>query len=590
MNHFRASGEELLACLGELAALARERQQPGLANYLEQQAQKLRDNRFHLVVLGAFKRGKTTFLNALLGQDILPTAVVPLTSIVTLLEYGEHLHIQVVFKDGATRSISQEELPGYITEEGNPKNEKNVRHVQVKYPSDYLKDGLVLIDTPGVGSIYQNNDDETYQYLPQMDAAIFLLTVDPPISQAETDFLERIKPYAARTFFILNKIDYLDEQGLRQALEFSRRVLAERVHLDRPVLCPLSARLALQGKISGSQELLEKSGLPQFDRSLRQFLMEEKGRAILEAAVTKALGAAAELQLHLRLELKALHTPLQELVEKIGQFDRALGEMYQEQQDHIFILEGEINKLLRETEAAIGSFREEKTRELQREIDRLNEEKTNLFARELAETIKQAVNEQTEKFLSAWQPELEKDTLRKYEQIVNRFVAKTNRLLDDVVRQAAEIFAIPVEGFSKLEIVPGKDPLFLSIGEEISTMFYVDPMKVQVMLPRFLSGPVIVRELKRRAEEQLDKNCGRIRHYLAEKVWLSSQQFKLSLEDKIRAASQGTREALERAVTLKQASEPEVRVAAATLEEAARKLDEIKHKLLTIKENINTIT
>ena len=78
----------------------------------------------------------------------------------------------------------------YITEKGNPRNRKGVREVEIAYPSDYLQDGVRVIDTPGVGSVYSHNTEVAYNYLPQVDAAIFVVTVDPPLSAAEQEFLK----------------------------------------------------------------------------------------------------------------------------------------------------------------------------------------------------------------------------------------------------------------------------------------------------------------------------------------------------------------------------------------------------------------
>ena len=86
------------------------------------------------MILGAFKRGKSTLINALLGEPILPTAIVPLTSVVTILGYGDHLNIVVLFQNGATENLSQPELMAYITEKGNPRNQKGVREVAITFP------------------------------------------------------------------------------------------------------------------------------------------------------------------------------------------------------------------------------------------------------------------------------------------------------------------------------------------------------------------------------------------------------------------------------------------------------------------------
>ena len=145
---------------------------------------------------------------------------------VTVLGYGEQLNIEVLFQNGERRRISQPELVEYITEKGNPRNQKGVREVDIAYPSDYLKDGVRVIDTPGVGSVYSHNTEVAYNYLPQVDAAIFVVTVDPPLSAAEQEFLKDIREYVHKLFFVLNKIDYVEEAERQEALEFTTQVLA----------------------------------------------------------------------------------------------------------------------------------------------------------------------------------------------------------------------------------------------------------------------------------------------------------------------------------------------------------------------------
>jgi predicted GTPase len=112
---------------------------------------KLRQNRFNLVILGAFKRGKSTLINALLGEPILPTAIVPLTSVVTVLGYGEHLNIEVLFQNGERKTISQQELVDYITEKGNPRNRKGCEggrsHERVR--EDYQREGVTQCRADG---------------------------------------------------------------------------------------------------------------------------------------------------------------------------------------------------------------------------------------------------------------------------------------------------------------------------------------------------------------------------------------------------------------------------------------------------------
>ena len=123
------------------------------------------DGRFHLAILGQFKRGKSTLLNALTGEAILPVGVVPLTAVPTFIQYGETPKIRVQYQDGRPAdecngaSIAERTgyLAGFVTEEGNPQNRRGVAEVEADLPSPILSGGVVLIDTPGIGSTFRHN-------------------------------------------------------------------------------------------------------------------------------------------------------------------------------------------------------------------------------------------------------------------------------------------------------------------------------------------------------------------------------------------------------------------------------------------------
>lgn len=574
---FNSLRQPLLDGLHELQGLAGERGMASLAGYVRDVAARLRANRFHLVVLGQFKRGKTTFLNALLGEKLLPTAVVPLTSIVTLLEYGDKLEITVHFQDGRQQPAGLAELPAYITEEGNPANEKGVRQVVVRYPSRYLKDGVVLIDTPGVGSIYQNNTDETYKYLPLVDAAIFLLSSDQPISRAEVDFLQVTRQYAARMFFILNKIDYLEPADRKAALDFARRTLQEQAGFPDAVIHPLSARQAMEARLDGDEVALEASRLPAFSRQLESFLMEEKGRTVLLAAANKAANALGELTLGVEMELRALDTPLQELQEKIRLFEDMAAAMQQERRDNAYILKGELERLLEELEKEILHFQEEQGGRLLSGIERLYREKGR-SNRELLRALDDYLRSALQQALDQWRPVLEEKAGQGYERLVARFTGRTNRLLAEVVRQSAQLFNLSVQGFTGVEALEHEKGLYYLLEEEHS-LLAPDPVKISAVLPRFIFGPVLLGEMRRRTDMLVDRNCGRVRHDLSGRLLKSAQQFRRQLDEKFDATINGTREVLQRALARKEKSRLETDAARDRLERQMARLAGVKDLL-----------
>ena len=190
---------------------------------------RLEGDRLQLAVLGQFKRGKSTFINALLGAPVLPIAVVPLTAVPIFISWASEPLVRVRFLDGrepeqfeaAEPDGIREFLFQFVAEEANPKNRFGVARVDLSYPAPILADGTVLIDTPGVGSTFHHNTEAALQVIPECDAVLFIASADPPITQTELDYLRRLKSKTERIFFILNKVDYIGAAERKSVAEFS---------------------------------------------------------------------------------------------------------------------------------------------------------------------------------------------------------------------------------------------------------------------------------------------------------------------------------------------------------------------------------
>jgi hypothetical protein len=249
---------------------------------------RLAEDRFNLVVLGEFKRGKTSLVNAILGRPLLPTAAVPLTSVVTAVRYGPFARATIL-RSGLN---SREEVPlaslaDFITERGNPGNEKGIASAEVEAPASFLKRGLYLVDTPGVGSLQSESTAATRAFLPEADAAVFVTSTEAPLSRSELSFLESVRTYVRKVFFVVNKVDALGAEERRAVLEFVERALRERLRIERPRVFPLSARLALDAKASGADDTLAASGLPALEAVLADFLRHERQQVFLAAIVDR---------------------------------------------------------------------------------------------------------------------------------------------------------------------------------------------------------------------------------------------------------------------------------------------------------------
>jgi GTPase Era involved in 16S rRNA processing len=287
----------LLALLDRLKALALSEGFDAALDEAEDLRQKLAADRFEIVVLGQFKRGKSSLINALVGADVLPTGSVPLTSVMTVVRHSDKPGARVVFRKKDALEVSLDQLPLFITEKGNPKNQKAVVRVEAAVDSPFLASGDVLVDTPGVGSTHAHNTQAAYDALPRADAVLYVLSVDPPVGEEDLKFLVSIRQHVSKIFFVLNKRDYLPDKEFEENRAFTEQILKETLQVESVALFPVSARWAREGK--------ENSGVPDLALHLKEFLRTGKGRQVLDRTARRAEEAARGALALVELEHRA---------------------------------------------------------------------------------------------------------------------------------------------------------------------------------------------------------------------------------------------------------------------------------------------
>jgi len=261
---------------------------------------KLAEDRFNLVVVGQFKRGKSSLMNAIIGRNLLPTGLLPLTSAITALCYGPQEKV-ILKRSGWSFAdeITLPELADYVTEQGNPGNVKGVIEARIELPLPFLRRGLYFVDTPGIGSVRAENTATTYSFLPEADAVIFVTSVEAPLSEAEEAFLQDVRQYARRMFIVVNKVDLLAPNEASQVMDYIRACLTKILDEKAVRLFPLSARLALDAKLRGNEHG-DMIGLDILEIALEKFLAEEKSRLFLVAILDRMVKifSAAEFRLN----------------------------------------------------------------------------------------------------------------------------------------------------------------------------------------------------------------------------------------------------------------------------------------------------
>ena len=221
------------ATLAELASIAQGADLPRVAREARALAERLTAGRFFVAFVGQFKRGKSTLLNAVVNEPVLPAGVTPVTSTVTILRYGEMPRAMVTFANGTAQCVPIADVPLYVAEEHNHENTRGVAAVEVFLPAPLLRPGLCLVDTPGIGSVFAGNTEATQALVPYIDAAVLVLGADPPISGDELQLALQVMRQAPTTLVVFNKADRFSSGELAQARAFTERLLCDR--LGQPI-------------------------------------------------------------------------------------------------------------------------------------------------------------------------------------------------------------------------------------------------------------------------------------------------------------------------------------------------------------------
>ncbi|HVU55005.1 MAG TPA: dynamin family protein [Puia sp.] len=395
---------------------------------------KLTEEKLNLVVVGLFKRGKSSLVNALLGKDLAPVAVTPLTTVVTSFEYTPGSpHAIIYYKGGQSREEDIDQVVQYISEEENPANIKKVEAVRILHPAIPLLRMVTLIDTPGLGSAFVYNTESTREFIPKMDAALFVLSADLPISQADVDFLEELRSSVPEIIFVLNKKDILEEKDLERLLTHDRKILLEK-ELIRPEasILSVSARLARMGQrgASGIEGLLSH---------IHQQMETEKDALLQEVFVKRYGWLYSRLEVQLQLKLQALRTPVNELELKQKRLREAIILLHSQKEEFYNTIRGETHMM----QGSIAHAVEEDARGLQQELrQRLEVHKEKLKDPALFQSVQTEFNHLIlDRFERRWN-ELEQQIKKKFGSLLAGYGQRSRSFLNELILHLSSLMGI----------------------------------------------------------------------------------------------------------------------------------------------------
>ena len=293
------------SALLRLAELAEEFDAEQVAADARSVAERISEGRFYVACIGQFKRGKSSVLNALVGDSVLPTGVVPVTAVPTIVRYGRRAAARVRFEAGEWTDIPVKTVDEYVSEEKNPENAKHVAALEIFLPSPLLATGMCFVDTPGLGSVFTGNTAATQAFIPHIDAALVVIGADPPLAGEELLLVEAVARHVQDLIIALNKADRTTDAERSAAMAFARRQLEKR--LQRPVgpFFEISAAEQLEHRGTGRDWGKLVASLDN--------LVEGSGRRLIRAACDRGLERISEQLLAIITEEReALRRPIED--------------------------------------------------------------------------------------------------------------------------------------------------------------------------------------------------------------------------------------------------------------------------------------
>ncbi|MBQ8780599.1 MAG: dynamin family protein [Oscillospiraceae bacterium] len=336
---FKNTVGELTECLNQLKEYSLELDLQNTAQSIADTVEKVAQENFEVAIVGEFKRGKSTLINALLGEEVLPADVLPATATLNRVTYSDNPYVEVEYKDGHNERVDIDKLADYVTKLSfeSEKRAETVKQATVYYATDFCKNNVDIIDTPGL------NDDEqmtnvTLSILPEIDAAVFVISANSPFSQFEKEFLEKkmLTSDLGRIIFAVNCfgtfskededriVDTVEKRIGSYVMEKAKMVMGEnskefavyKRKIGKPKVIGVYAKKALMAKESGDMAMLEESNFPRFESVLETMLTKERGAITLQILANKIISSGSEIINSIVIRENALMMETDEFMDK----------------------------------------------------------------------------------------------------------------------------------------------------------------------------------------------------------------------------------------------------------------------------------
>ena len=338
MSAFFELSHQTESVMKDSAALADKLGFETAAQTIREQIDAFRKKELMVVVAGEARRGKSSLLNALLNEKtpLFPVDVNVCTNVVTVVRYGETETIEAYIEDPKVKNgcrvkkLSREQIPDYVSEKGNPNNYKQVKMLSAYIPNDLLREGVVFVDTPGVGSLNIEHAETTYGFLPNADVLLFVSDADSGLTESELNFLKRGYQYCKSILFPLTKKDLNADYAA--ILEDNQTKISKRLNIppDEVQVIPVSSTAKQRYLKSGNQTMLSNSNYTALENTIWSTIAQRRGEVLLMPFLMAAKGELFKLMDSVAAQYQVLsagQNVAQELMEELDRKTSALGEL-----------------------------------------------------------------------------------------------------------------------------------------------------------------------------------------------------------------------------------------------------------------------
>jgi len=265
-----------------------------------------------VAVVGRFNTGKSSFLNSIIGRNLIPVAVLPLTTVVTRLRYGPADRAVVRYQDKTEREIPLDSLAEYVTEQHNPGNAKTVAIVDVETAGLRPYRGICFVDTPGLGSVYIHNTRACTEWLPRVGVALLAVSIDHPLGEDDINLLKELARHTPEVAILVTKADLVGTDEREQVVRFIAQQIQE-VNDGNIQIFPFSIRPGFEtfrntmqnyllGHVSQRHERIAQEiiryKLRQLTASCREYLQVAVSAAQADEEARAELGKQLERERH----------------------------------------------------------------------------------------------------------------------------------------------------------------------------------------------------------------------------------------------------------------------------------------------------